>query len=80
MAVTSLFRLATATAAAAMVAVSSQATALADVTNHVAKCHSTDVAGVESDDCVGNPAADNVADPGYQVWVEPRFFFGLGIG
>ncbi len=69
-----------AAAALAAVAVSSQATAVADVTNHVAVCHSTVVSGVETDDCVGNPAADNVPGPGYQVWVEPRFFFGIGLG
>ena len=64
----------------AMVTVAGQATAAADVTNHVAVCHSTEVSGVDTDDCVGNPAADSVPDPGYQVWVEPRFFLGLGIG
>lgn len=64
----------------ALAATAGQATAAADVTNHVAVCHSTEVSGVDTDDCVGNPAADSVPDPGYQVWVEPRFFLGLGIG
>ena len=69
-----------ATTAAAMVAVVGQGTAAADVTNHVAVCHSTDVAGVETDNCVGNPGYDNSLNGWPQVWVEPRFWFGIGIG
>ena len=68
-----------ATAAATMLVFAGQATAVADVTNQVAICHSTDEAGVETDNCVGNPAY-HPPDYGYQVWVEPRFFIGIGIG
>lgn len=84
MAVTSLWSLVrkaaiAVTAAVAMMVLAGQGTAAADVTNHVARCHSTVVAGVETDDCVGNATAANDGSWN-QVWVEPRLFFGLGVG
>jgi hypothetical protein len=68
-------------AAATMVAVAGQATAVADVTNNVAVCHSTEVSGVETDNCVGNPTAANGPDESWnQVLVRPRLWLGIGIG
>jgi hypothetical protein len=86
MAITSLCGLAhkaaiTTTAALALTTLTGPATADADVSNNVAVCHSTDVSGVETDDCVGNPAADNAPDQSWnQVLVRPRLWVGLGIG
>ena len=64
-----------------MIAVAGQGTAVADVTNHVARCHSTVENGVETDNCVGNPNVANGPEGSWnQVWVEPRLFFGVFVG
>jgi hypothetical protein len=70
-----------AAAALVMTAATGEAQAAADPTGPIAICHSTTDDGVDTDTCVGNPAAGSGPDdaaPG--VVVRPEFCLGIGFG
>jgi hypothetical protein len=66
--------------AAAAFAMSGAPSAVADSADRVAVCSSDQVSGVEVDNCVPNPNANNTTDaPGYYPELVPELEIGLGI-